>query len=186
MALSMEERHIRALSGTFAAVFTASTQERHAASMLSTSIWRVFSGLSHLQDTRMVGRDEFTSASTELAKRTHRVSQVRSSLKVCGNSVMLCLFITSYNNRDPSTRGTICPLICFGHCIRRSGLISKDSRSNSMSETVYVILSTDMRRLEAIDVGRVRSPSARCMRVLFPTPVAPIIAMLMSDIPLRD
>jgi len=65
-ALSMEERQILALSGTFAAVLTASTHERQAASMLSTSIWRVFSGLSHLQETRIVGKDELTSASGKL------------------------------------------------------------------------------------------------------------------------
>jgi hypothetical protein len=57
----MEERHDLAVSGTFDAVFTASTQDTHAASMLSTLIWRAFSGLSHLHETRMVGKDEFTS-----------------------------------------------------------------------------------------------------------------------------
>ena len=63
IAFSMEERHSRALSGTLDAVLTASKQATHAASMFSTLIWRVFSGLSHLQETRIVGRDEVTSAS---------------------------------------------------------------------------------------------------------------------------
>jgi hypothetical protein len=67
IALSIEERHSLALSGTFDAVLTASTQETHAASMLSTSIWRVFSGLSHLQETRIVGKDEVTRASKKSA-----------------------------------------------------------------------------------------------------------------------
>jgi len=67
IALSMEDRHCLALSGTFEAVFTASTQDRHAASILSTLIWRVFSGLSHLQETRMVGRAEFTSPSYKVS-----------------------------------------------------------------------------------------------------------------------
>jgi hypothetical protein len=94
--------------------------------------------------------------------------------------------MTSYRSNEPSIRGTICPLICFGHWIRRSGLISKDSRSSSIRLTVYTTLSTDIRRLEAIDVGSPRNPSARCMSVLFPTPALPIIAMLISAIPLLD
>ncbi len=65
MARNTDERHILALSGTFEAVLTASTHMTHADSMLSTSIWRAFSGLSHLQETRMVGKDEFTSPSKE-------------------------------------------------------------------------------------------------------------------------
>jgi hypothetical protein len=63
IALSMEERQSLALSGTFEAVFTASTQERQADSILATSIWRAFSGLSHLQETRIVGKEVFTRAS---------------------------------------------------------------------------------------------------------------------------
>ena len=52
-----------ALSGTLEAVFNASTHARQAASMLTVSIWRELGGLSHLQATRMDGKEEFASAS---------------------------------------------------------------------------------------------------------------------------
>jgi hypothetical protein len=60
MALSMDDRQSLAVSGTLEAVLTASTQVWQASSMLSTLIWRVFSGLSHLHETRMAGREDFT------------------------------------------------------------------------------------------------------------------------------
>jgi hypothetical protein len=63
IAFSIEDRHNRALSGTLEAVFTASTQDEQASSMFSTLIWRVFSGLSHLQETRIVGKFEAASPS---------------------------------------------------------------------------------------------------------------------------
>jgi hypothetical protein len=63
IALSIEDRHSLALSGTFEANLTASKALGKAASMFSTLIWRVFSGLSHLQETMIVGRDEVTRAS---------------------------------------------------------------------------------------------------------------------------
>ena len=59
----MEDRHNLALSGTLEAVFTASTQDEQVSSMVSTLTWRVFSGLSHLQETRIVGKFEADSAS---------------------------------------------------------------------------------------------------------------------------
>jgi len=63
----MEERQALALSGTFDAVFTASKQAGKLASIFSTSICRAFSGLSHLQETRIVGSDEVTRASKKSA-----------------------------------------------------------------------------------------------------------------------
>jgi hypothetical protein len=63
IAFSIEDRHNLALSGTLDAVFTASTHDEHISSMFSTMTWRVFSGLSHLQDTRIVGKFETTSPS---------------------------------------------------------------------------------------------------------------------------
>jgi hypothetical protein len=99
---------------------------------------------------------------------------------------MLSLFMTSYSSNAPSMRGTMCPLICFGHWIFRSAIMSKDSRSSSIKLTVYTTLSTDMRRLEVMAVGGRCRPKALCTNVLFPTPALPIIAILISDIPLLD
>jgi hypothetical protein len=67
MAFSIEDRHSLALSGTLEAVFTASTQDEQASSMVSTLTWRVLSGLSHLQDTKIVGKFEAISPSERLA-----------------------------------------------------------------------------------------------------------------------
>jgi hypothetical protein len=67
MAFNMDDRHNLALSGTLEAVFTASTHEEQASSMFSTLTWRVFSGLSHLQDTRIVGNREAVKPSKESA-----------------------------------------------------------------------------------------------------------------------
>lgn len=55
IARSMADRHSRELSGTVSAVLRALTHDKQAASMLSTWICLVFSGLSHLQDTSIVG-----------------------------------------------------------------------------------------------------------------------------------
>jgi hypothetical protein len=55
-----------------------------------------------------------------------------------------------------------------------------------MRLTVYTTLSTDIRWLEAMDVGEVLKPRARCIKVLFPTPALPITAIFISDIPLLD
>lgn len=87
----MEERQSLALSGTFAAVFTASTQERQAASMLSTSICRVFSGLSHLQETRIVGKEEFTRASrTSVLKIAHGLFVIGLEAHLKFEAIPLC------------------------------------------------------------------------------------------------
>jgi hypothetical protein len=67
MARSMEDMLSLAVSGTLEAVLTASTHAEQAASMLSTLIWRVFSGLSHLHDTRIVGRLDFTKPSAQVS-----------------------------------------------------------------------------------------------------------------------
>jgi hypothetical protein len=67
IALSIEDRHNLALSGTFDAVFTASTHAEQVSAMLSTLTWRVFSGLSHLQDTKIVGKFEVVSPSERSA-----------------------------------------------------------------------------------------------------------------------
>ncbi len=67
IAFSTEDRHNLALSGTLDAVFTVSTHEEHKSSTFSTITWRVFSGLSHLQETRIVGKFEVTSPSERSA-----------------------------------------------------------------------------------------------------------------------
>ena len=74
--------------------------------MVSTLTWRVFSGLSHLQETRIVGKFEADSASDRsvgifdsILRNTH--------LELWGSSWILSLFMTSYNNKAPSMRGTI-------------------------------------------------------------------------------
>ena len=67
IAFNMDDRHNLALSGTLEAVFTASTHVVQASSMFSTLTWRVFSGLSHLQETRIVGKFEADNPSKQSA-----------------------------------------------------------------------------------------------------------------------
>jgi hypothetical protein len=69
IALSIDDNASLAVSGTLEAVFTASTQVVHAASMLSTLIWREFSGLSHLHETRMDGSSDLARPPEDVSKR---------------------------------------------------------------------------------------------------------------------
>ena len=84
--------------------------------------------------------------------------------------------------RAASTRGTIWPLTCLGHCMGRWGFSSKYSRSSSRRVTTWVTVSTTSRTVEALEMGGRGKPKTRWMNDDLPTPVAPMTATLKLSI----